>query len=112
MLCNIPNLISPHVAGHVSLAHQHCLSVTSLLSPPSLSSLPTFPLVLGRKPALVTIPGLGNNSLEKENRPPDNLAAGMTESLISKVSSLIYNYPKQHDILTPTYHVHKFPFAR
>ena len=74
----------------MSLAHQHCLSVTALLSPPSLSSLPTFPLVLGRRPALLTIPG-ANNSLEKENRPPENIAAGMTESLISKVSSQICN---------------------
>ena len=70
------------------MAHQHCLSVITLLSPPSLCSLPTFPLVLGRKPALVTIPG-GNSSLEKENRPPDNIGAGMTESLISKVGYLM-----------------------
>ena len=65
------------------MAHQHCLSVTQLLSPPSLSSLPTFPLVLGRRPALVTTSG--NSSLEKENRAPENIGAGMTESLISKV---------------------------
>ena len=66
------------------MAHQHCLTVTQLLSPPSLSSLPTFPLVLGRRPALVTTGG--NSSLEKENRAPENIGAGMAESLISKVS--------------------------
>ena len=72
----------------MSLAHQHCLGVTSLLSPAShssLSSLPTFPLVLGRRPALVT--SGGNNSLEKENRAPGNLVAGMGDTLLSKVNS-------------------------
>ena len=86
-------------AGHVTLAHQHCLSVTQLLSPPSLSSLPTFPLVLGRRPALATVPGPGgNSSLEKENRAPENIGAGMTESLISKV-----NFSSLHSSNVPKY---------
>ena len=55
------------------------------------ASLPTFPLILGRKPPL----GLGafgnsngNNSLEKENRDPANVVVGMTDTIISKVNMM------------------------
>ena len=52
-------------------------------------SLPTFPLILGRKPPLSSATvqvASGNNSLEKENRAPDNIAARMTDTILSKVS--------------------------
>ena len=47
--------------------------------------LPTFPLILGRKPTLES--AQGNTSLEKENRPPDNVVAGLADTILSKVRS-------------------------
>merc|ERR1719270_1015198 len=80
--------------SHVNLSYQHCHAVQSLLAQcdqASSSSLPTFPLILGRKPPLG--PGAfgninGNNSLEKENRDPTNVVVGMTDTIISKATAL------------------------
>ena len=49
----------------------------------SVPCLPTFPLILGRKPVLEG--GLGNHSLEKENRGPENVVAGLADTMLSKV---------------------------
>ena len=42
-------------------------------------------MILGRKPVLET--GLGNHSLEKENRAPENVVAGLADTMLSKVRS-------------------------
>ena len=79
------------VVTHASLGHQHCEAVAALLGGTSAAlQLPTFPLVLGRKPPAEPAPrpaNTGNNSLEKENRAPDNVVAGMADTLLSKVNS-------------------------
>ena len=54
-----------------------------------MPSLPTFPLILGRKPLLET--GLGNHSLEKENRGPENVVAGLADTMLSKVGIIPRN---------------------
>ena len=77
------------VVTHASLGHQHCEAVAALLGGTSAAlQLPTF--VLGRKPPAEPAPrpaNSGNNSLEKENRAPDNVVAGMVDTLLSKVSN-------------------------
>ena len=40
-------------------------------------------MILGRKPVLEG--GLGNHSLEKENRGPENVVAGLADTMLSKV---------------------------
>ena len=79
------------VVTHASLGHQHCEAVAALLGGTSAAlQLPTFPLVLGRKPPASPLPRPainGNNILEKENRAPDNVVAGMVNTLFSKVNS-------------------------
>ena len=79
------------VVTHAILGHQHCEAVAALLGGTSAAlQLPTFPLVLGRKPPAEPAPrpaNSGNNSLEKENRAPDNVVAGMADTLLSKVNS-------------------------
>ena len=49
----------------------------------TVAGLPTFPLILGRKPVLEG--GQGNHSLEKENRGPENVVAGLADTMLSKV---------------------------
>ena len=71
------------VVTHAILGHQHCEAVAALLGGTSAAlQLPTFPLVLGRKPPAEPAPGL-----EKENRAPDNVVAGMADTLLSKVNN-------------------------
>ena len=48
-----------------------------------MPGLPTFPLILGRKPLQEA--SLGNHSLEKENRGPENVVAGLADTMLSKV---------------------------
>ena len=77
------------VVTHASLGHRHCEAVAALLGGTSAAlQLPTF--VLGRKPPAEPAPrpaNSGNNSLEKENRAPDNVVAGMADTLLSKVNN-------------------------
>ena len=79
------------VVTHASLAHQHCEAMAALPGGTIAAlQLPTFRLVLGRKPPASPLPrpaNTGNNSLEKENRAPGNVVAGMGDTLLSKVNS-------------------------
>ena len=76
---------------HASLGHRHCEAMVALLGGTNAAlQLPTFSLVLGRKPPASPLPRPainGNNILEKENRAPDNVVAGMADALLSKVNS-------------------------
>ena len=76
---------------HASLGHRHCEAMVALLGGTNAAlQLPTFSLVLGRKPPASPLPRPainGNNILEKENRAPDNVVAGMVNTLLSKVNS-------------------------
>jgi len=78
-------------ASHVKNALQHCQAIQSLLEPcDQAANLPTFPIILGRKPSTssgVGASNTGNNSLEKENRAPENVVNGMTDTIISKVTA-------------------------
>jgi len=78
-------------ASHVKNALQHCQAIQSLLEPcEQAANLPTFPVIIGRKPSTSSGAGVsstGNNSLEKENRAPENVVNGMTDTIISKVTA-------------------------
>ena len=74
------------VFSQTRLHWSDCLQYSIFQCDSSLPSLPTFPLILGRRPTLET--GPANNSLEKENRAPENVVAGMADTMLSKATNL------------------------
>ena len=80
---------------HLNSSYTHCMKVLTLLLDMDSPSLPAFPVTLGRKP--LAIEHVVNNSWEKENRAPQGVVQGMTDTMLSRVTTTSSPY-YQHSL--------------